>query len=150
MKIYLFGISKDTSGSLRGSIPTKQKKYSVIILEQIAHIARRSKSKHVSLISPWTLLVMVFKRSNPMENVFLAKLKYLILTFTWTRIHLCKLQLTDLINLKHTRQAQGDVYCTFLSSLSLQVVCVKIFCYMQTNIPEKPRGLFTLALIFWL
>lgn len=58
-----------------------------------------------------------------MENVFLAKLKYLILTFTWTLIHLCKLWLPDLINLKHTRQAQGDVYCTVLSSLSLGSLC---------------------------
>lgn len=91
MRIYFSGSSKDTSGPLRKSILTKQKQYSVTFLEQITHITRRSKGKYVSLISLWTLLVMVFKRSNPMENVFLAKLKYLILTFTWTWIHLSKL-----------------------------------------------------------
>lgn len=133
MTIYFFGISKDISGSLRGSIPTKQKKYSVTILEQTAHIARRSKSKHVSLISRGHCWSWYLKRSNPMENVFLAKLKYLILTFTWTLIHLCKLWLPDLINLnipgklKVTSTAQSFPLC-------LQVVCVKIFCYMQTNI----------------
>lgn len=82
--ICFSGISKDTSGSLRESILTKQKQSSVTILEQIAHRTRRGKGKHISLISLWTLLVMVFKMSNPMENVFLTKLKYLIVTFTWT------------------------------------------------------------------
>lgn len=84
MTIYLSGISKDTSGPLRKSILAKQSKCSITILREMAHITRRSKDKHISLTSLWTLLVMAFKRNSPMENVFLAELKYLILTFTWT------------------------------------------------------------------
>lgn len=37
-----------------------------------------------------------------------------------------------------------------LSPLFLQVVYFQIFDYVETNMPEKPREVFTFMLIFWL
>lgn len=108
--------------------------YMFCLPKQIEHITKRSKGKHISLISLWILLVMVFKRSNSTENVFLAKLKYLILTFTWTWIYLRRLSLTALVNLKAPEGVQAGVCLPMLSlRASSRPVLVSLGSLCQTS-----------------